>query len=51
MNQKVITFILISIFSIGCIENESNKINEPMDSIDNFEKEKTEILSVLNDET
>ena len=41
--------ILISL--LGCKENNSNKINESVNPIDFFEKEKKEILKVLNDET
>ena len=53
MNQKLetVTLLLILIFSMGCMNNGTNKTSEHISQADNFEKEKAAILKVLNEET
>lgn len=53
MNQKILIFIFISILIsfLACKENESSKIIESVNQAASFEKEKKEILEVLNNET
>lgn len=53
MNHNILTSILFSllIFAVSCKQNEPSKINEQIDQVQDFEKEKMAILKVLNDET
>jgi len=53
MNRRILIFIVMPILisSVGCKENMSEKTNRTTGQAENYEKEKTAILEVINGET